>query len=92
MTTTLIFNQAAIKVVRMTEDTISVYYADGNDPIHISKDDDLYEFHLLNFMDLKEKALTELKEKKNPTPEIVSAPKITEIKEEVVKDGIQIKN
>ena len=51
-TTTLLFNQAAIKAVRMTEEVISVWYADGHEPIHINKDDVLYEHHKKEFDEL----------------------------------------
>lgn len=46
---TLCFNQNAIKACQLEEDHIKVYYADGNDPIVITKDDVLYEHHRAEF-------------------------------------------
>ena len=62
MTKTLIFNQNGMKYVRLTDDCITVAYADGAEPLHINADDALYEYHLANFERLVENALNPVTE------------------------------
>lgn len=59
---TLLFNQQGIKAVQLTEDTITVYYVDGNEPLHIHSDDVMYAYHRKQFDDLADANLATLED------------------------------
>ena len=61
--TTLLFNQAAMKTVKLLDTCIVVEYADGSEPIYIHSDDTLYEMHLSNFQNLVDQGIKEYETK-----------------------------
>lgn len=65
-TSTLLFAQQGIKVVRLTEDCITVHYVDGGEPLHINSDDKMYAFHRKQFDGLAKQNLKSMEVEEQP--------------------------
>lgn len=69
--TTLLLAQNAIKAVKIHENYIAVYYADSNDPVIVSDDDELYGVHLANYRNIEEQIRKQAEEATKAKLEIV---------------------
>lgn len=64
MISTVLFNQQGIKAMKHSEGVLSIYFVDGNDPVYINSDDEMYPFYLKDFRVHVDKGLESLKPEK----------------------------
>ena len=67
--TTVLFNQQGIKAMKHSEGVLSVYFVDGNDPMYINSDDEMYKFYLKDFNVHVGKAHADLEKSSQPSEE-----------------------
>ena len=48
-TRTLIANQQGVKAVKLFDDVVQIFYADGGEPVSIHKEDEMFEYYSKDF-------------------------------------------